>query len=187
MAITITTTEYKKLRFEVASGTDPATGLPVLKAKCFRGKSQKPLWYYSFENQARLDRQIGNQKATENVIEGHEIRRAADKADGLAKMNEAIQVGTVLAYSWGFEQTNVDFYQVTERKGKTVVAVPISCEIKGCDGGSSMSGYATPLPGEFIQGEPSIKKVIGAFGLSMKHGSASPVEPTAKHYVSWYA
>lgn len=57
------------------------------------------------------------------------------------------QVGTIYAASWGYEQTNIDFYEVTGSTAKTVTLRPIgqhrSAEV------SFMSEHVTPKPGDY--------------------------------------
>ena len=187
MATTKTTTEYKTLRFEIETGTSDATGKPVFLAKCFRGNSAKHLWCYRFKSQERLDAQVQYQKDDQDKIDDLRASRKAAQAEGVAKMTEVIQVGTILCYSWGWEQTNCSFFQVTEKKNRNVTLRAIGAELTTGDGGHSMSGCVAPKPGAFLEGEPEIKKVIGQCGVSMDHGLASPTEPGEKHYCSWYA
>lgn len=59
----------------------------------------------------------------------------------------ALEVGDVLVATWGYEQTNVDFYEVVRLIGaKSVGLRPIQRESHQ-DG--DMTGHAVPLPGEF--------------------------------------
>lgn len=70
--------------------------------------------------------------------------------------NSTVAVEDVFASSWGYEQTNVTFYQVVALHGKTMVTVrEISSEVRK-DG--DMSGYKKPILNEFI-GEPLRRKV----------------------------
>lgn len=65
-------------------------------------------------------------------------------------------VGDVLESSWGYEQTNVDFYQVTRATPKTVVLRPISARREQ---GQAWGTYAaTPEIGQFT-GDASRYKV----------------------------
>lgn len=47
---------------------------------------------------------------------GRKTQRLKDRDEFLA----SLEVGSVLVSSWGYDQTNVDFYQVTSIKGKKV-------------------------------------------------------------------
>ncbi|MDX7951257.1 hypothetical protein P7D22_08710 [Lichenihabitans sp. Uapishka_5] len=87
-------------------------------AMVFRGRAAKPIWHHVF--------------ATENAREKAVIdffqrcrRRAADTAERRAAINKphGLEVGHVLVASWGYEQTNIDFYQVTAIVGRCMVEV----------------------------------------------------------------
>lgn len=41
-------------------------------------------------------------------------------------MDRALEVGTVLVSTWGYDQTNVDFYRVTKVTAKSVWLVPVA-------------------------------------------------------------
>jgi hypothetical protein len=40
--------------------------------------------------------------------------------------NELPQVGTILYSSWGYDQTNIDFYKIVKASGKSVWIVPMT-------------------------------------------------------------
>lgn len=60
--------------------------------------------------------------------------------------------GDVLSAVWGYEQTNVDYYEVTAITPGTVTVRKIASEKNG-----NMSGHCAPMPGEFI-GEPMTRR-----------------------------
>ena len=80
---------------------------------------------------------------------GQDAKEAAKRAR--KAVPRSLQVGDVLASSWGYDQTNVDFYQVVRLVGEKSVALR---EIKGEkheDG--DMTGYIVPLPDHFTGDE----------------------------------
>lgn len=98
-------------------------------------------------------------------------------------MRERLKVGDVLYYSWGWEQTNIDYFQVVSKSVASVVLREIAKRIDA-DGPMAMSGKAYPCPGEFV-GEP-FRKLVQAGGCRMDHGTAQPVD--REYYdCSWYA
>ncbi len=64
-------------------------------------------------------------------------------------------VGDILYTSWGYDQTNVDFYQVIEAKGATATIRKIAGRTASSERGSD---YVVPQPGSFI-GAPKKKRV----------------------------
>ncbi len=70
-------------------------------------------------------------------------------------MANPFEVGQVFYDSWGFEQTNIDFYQITEVKEKSVVIREIGQKIVK-DSEGFMCESVTPHINNFI-GEPMVK------------------------------
>ena len=146
------------------------TGL--LFAMAFAGKSQKPAWHFSFKTEVDRERRIRTFfTSRQSIIEA----KAQRKADRLAA-GRSLNVGDVLSCTWGYDQTNVDFYQVTRMVGKTMV------EIRTIAGEIDTTGYAldqgqtTPKPDQFI-GEPMRKKADGDTVRISSYSWARKIEP----------
>ncbi|MCH9730656.1 MAG: hypothetical protein K0U84_13445 [Actinomycetia bacterium] len=58
-----------------------------------------------------------------------------------------LSVGDVLRCSWGYEQTNVDFYEVTRLAGKLSADLRPIAQTRESTG--DMTGYASPEPGNY--------------------------------------
>ena len=56
--------------------------------------------------------------------------------------------GDILYSSWGYEQTNIDFFEVVKATAKTVTVRKIKSE-KTYTG--DMSGTSKPVPGAFVE------------------------------------
>lgn len=102
--------------------------------------------------------------------------------------NGSVSVGDVFASSWGYEQTNVTFYQVLSTHGKktvTVREVRAATKLSG-----SMTGYKTPVLNDFT-GETLKRQVKDCFDrLAIRiedYETAYKTEPTKEHYFSSYA
>lgn len=59
--------------------------------------------------------------------------------------------GDVFVSSWGYEQTNVDYYEVTRTTDKSIWVRPIRSTVVTTLG--SMSGTVAPVPGDYIGAE----------------------------------
>jgi len=66
-------------------------------------------------------------------------------------------VGDILSSSWGYEQTNVTFYQVT-RVTKSSVELGTLKSVEDYDG-QAMVGTKVPCPGEFANANRFVKRV----------------------------
>lgn len=88
----------------------------ALKALRFRWHGAKKVWYgYTTEEAAR--------QAIENA-EGEKPTEAKKPAAKAEKVNKyGVKVGDIFEASWGYEQTNVNFFQVVSLVGETSVRV----------------------------------------------------------------
>lgn len=117
----------------------------------FNKKSIKPVWRYRFRSrQEAKDHALRFFKARQQ-----HLARVAEYRAGRNKPHN-LQVGHILYSSWGYEQTNIDWYQVTKVIGKCFVEVrKIGAVI---DQNGWERGTCTPRADEFI-GEPARRKV----------------------------
>ena len=87
-------------------------------AICFAGKAVNPTWYYLFRSEEAMLAQV-----TKTI--NNRIARAAEvakyKAERLAPTN--LKEGDILYCSWGYDQTQVDFYKVKEVVGNNRIKI----------------------------------------------------------------
>lgn len=147
----------------------------------FIRKQSKPAFHFRFLS--IKNRQNHIDKFFENV-KGSQDYKAAYKAEEKA-FEHSFQVGDVVHHSWGWEQTNCDFYQVVEVPGKkSIVIREIASQ---CTENGFMSGHAMPLKDHFLtDSKPMLKKVRKGDCVSFKHGSASKWDGKPEYY-SYYA
>ncbi len=63
-------------------------------------------------------------------------------------MTHALKVGDILRCSWGYDQTNIDFYEVVKTSANTVQILEIESE-EFVNNDQSMTGKSVPCPGKF--------------------------------------
>ena len=108
------------------------------------------------------------------------------------------KVGDIIVNSWGYDQTNIDAYQVVRATKSTVWMKPIATEsVPGSDG--FMSCQVKPVKDKFVNdhwehGNKEIMKRIqypkwdnGKPHISFKHGGSSVWDGESSFYCSWYA
>ena len=101
-------------------------------------------------------------------------------------VKQGLSVGDILSSSWGYDQTNVNFYEVVRATTKTVWLRERGKAISSGNGLSPMAGYATLADGfvsdKLIQCRPSQS------GYCRVHSSAvASLWDGKPEYVSWYA
>jgi hypothetical protein len=81
-----------------------------------------------------------------------EVKLEADPAAA----GEGFKVGDLLYTSWGYDQTNIDFYQVVQVKGRATVVIRQVAEKIVRQGDQEED--VVPEPGKF-EGEPLLRRV----------------------------
>jgi hypothetical protein len=94
----------------------------------------------------------------------------SQSSNGVAHPSRLLTVGDVLINSWGYEQTNVDYYQVTALIGK--MSVEIRAIAKDSIETDTMSGFCTPIVDRFTT-HPFKKRVLNGCSVHMPFGYAS--------------
>ena len=98
-----------------------------------------------------------------------------------------LRVGNILYYSWGYEQTNVDWYQVVKTTGKQVQVQQI--EGKEDYDARKMTGTTVPVKGKFVKGSKPMTKAVREFMgdvyLKMPHGGLRLWDGKPKHYSTY--
>jgi len=124
----------------------PARGESMLAGVAFVGKSLKPSWRFLFRSEAEFDRRVlltvESRRARKKVVRERKVQ---------AMPEEMPVVGQVFDRSWGYDQTNVDFYEVlsVSPSGKTVKAAKITKQILGTSPAGGPSDSVVALPTRF--------------------------------------
>lgn len=119
----------------------------------------------------------------------HKARRAAEKKERTEMARNSVIVDDIFVSSWGYEQTNVDAFQVVEKKGNaSVVLRPIACRVvEGTEMSHGMAQNVVPVHNAFI-GEETITKRISEYGIKINsYSSAFQWDGKREFYNSWYA
>jgi hypothetical protein len=151
------------------------------EAMAFVGKAIKPTWYYGFKSKEQLDQKINELFAQRNSYIAYKQEQKAKRKAAAATIK--VEVGDVFVSTWGYDQTNVDYYQVVAVSGQMATVRAIKGE--GEDDGF-MTGKCVPVPDQFC-GEPRRVKLQkysdSQSGASFKVNSyayAYQMQPVAK-------
>lgn len=129
-------------------------------ARGYRGRSKKPSFAHYFKTDERREAFLTD--FISNCLE----RVNQDKAR--KTVDRKLKAGDILKSSWGYDQTNIDYYLVTELIGKqSVELVEIGKESIQTE---SMQGGCIPDPSHII-GEPMVRRVIRGTSVNVKHGN----------------
>ena len=131
----------------------------------FAGKSNKPLWFYSFRSPESRQKQIDETVASRKSLIDYKQKELQKRKDFVHN----IQKGEIFVSSWGYDQTNIDFYEVVEIKGKMVVVREIAGKITES---KPPTDYVVPVPGHFV-GQPKLVKPNPSGGFKVGDHYAS--------------
>lgn len=136
---------------EISFDSKPSSDiLTTLKSIGFRWHNKKKVWYAK-NTEERLE-------AAKAIVNDEPIKSEV-KAKEEPKNYLGVQVGDVFYDSWGYEQTNIDFYQVVALRGtKQIVLRKIGG--KKTEDCGYCSYMVAPVKDNFV-GEPIRKTVKG--------------------------
>jgi hypothetical protein len=120
----------------------------------FPKKGKNKLWWYRFKNVEQMNNRINDLISS---YEEREKRKQEYKAERLKP--HTLKVGDILYTSWGYDQTNIDFYKVVKLVGKTSVML---CKMYNQYLESDCIASDRVIPGEIKENaEPFLKRVNG--------------------------
>lgn len=127
--------------------------LTILKENGFRWHRKKKLWYAKVTDERKaLVKEL--QKSNSEIISVANNNVSAPtkaKAKKQPLNKYGVKVGDMFCDIWGYEQTNVDFYQVVDLKGSTTVVLkPVKKNARMI---GDMSYMVSPIKDDFIEGK----------------------------------
>jgi hypothetical protein len=114
-------------------------------AVAYGGKRNNPDWHYRFANGERLNAKINEYVAN---LQAREQAKAEYRA--AKKVPVKVEVGDIFKAAWGYDQTNIDYYEVVNVVGKMIDVREIGQQREG--NGLYMQGVCVPVPGAFVGG-----------------------------------
>lgn len=132
-----------------------------LGAVGFAGKADKPAFRYGFRDEKHRAMYVAEFfRQTSQREQIAQQRRAERKAEG-----RGLEVGDLLVRSWGYDQTNIDYWQVTGLVGKAMVEIrKIGAAVVETQ---SMQGDCSPQPGNFIG--PAERRIAKGGRVKINH------------------
>jgi len=123
----------------------------------FKGRQNKPYARYRYNDMQKAG--VAIDKFVDKIKKDYEAKDKWAQENKRRKqvVAENIKIGDIFYTSWGYDQTNVDMYQVIEKKPSSVVVREIALEtVPGTEG--FMSSDVRPIKDHFI-GAPFVARV----------------------------
>lgn len=139
------------------------------------GNATNASFNYSFRDEARRSQYVGEWMRNMDAVQARRDEAKAAKKSLAGKKQEFLALGDVLRCSWGYDQTNIEYFQVVELVGLRKVKIQaIACESVETE---FMQGKSVPAVGQFI-GEPMLKVVSDSGSVRIySFASAYKLEP----------
>jgi hypothetical protein len=165
---------------------NPRSGRPFL-AVAYAGNAAKSSFHYSYKDASAVDLAIRNFFQS---LQDRKARVSQRRTDQYKP--HTFKVNDIVTNSWGYDQTNVDWYRVSQVSAHYVWLQPIAASVEE---NGFMSGHSAPrvsTEGEpqswgFVDTkEPAEKHLASGSNVSMKYGCGSKWNGETR-YCSWYA
>ena len=154
----------------------------------YRGNAAKPSFHYSYRDMAGVDQAICN---FFDSLKAQKERVSKYRQD--SNSGHEFKMGDIVTNSWGYDQTNVDWYRVTKVTRNYVWLQPISAHVEET---GFMSGTSAPFvdtenadPSKWgfrDKSEPVEMHKARGKNVNFQYGSGSKWDGEKK-YASWYA
>jgi hypothetical protein len=174
------------------SKTFEKTTWPSGKVQVIAKLASGKIWKnYLFQTDERAENWIQSVKDSDEAAAARKLAKAEAKKKAYANLVNPFKVGDIFYDSWGYEQTNIDFYQVVAVGPKSVTLRELASEQVESTGWAS--GRVVPKVGEFT-GPPALKKLqvlvnpdgtAGEPYVKSRHGWISKWDGTPKHYTAY--
>lgn len=174
--------EYKDIKILTLDSKIGGELKPCLKV--WIGKQSNPKMNYYYNHKEHRSQSILKAKEQADAREEYKEKRKAEKKAFTPELN----IGDIYSSSWGYEQTNINFYQVIEIKGKaTVVIKEIAQDIvKDSMYSHGMACEVMPVKDEFLNDRTLVKRV-GQYGIRINSVASARKWKGTPEYKSWYA
>lgn len=154
------------------------------RAVIFEGRRTKASFYYGFTTEEKRTKYLNSFFEKKEKIHQYKIEKSNAKKKRKIDLAKEIEIGTVLQGSWGYEQTNREFYQVVEKPSKFKVVIrPISQEnVPGSMDFNSCK--VKPIKDSFIGDKET--KIITEYGVKVHRScNVKPCNINGEYYKSW--
>lgn len=153
-------------------------------------KASKPYINYVYPNQEQRQERLNMCIKNQEHRQSSKMLRKLERQGVGVNISEAVKVGDIFNFSWGYDQTNQDYYQVIEINGRMLTLGEIKQESVGNRAGGSMSCDVVPIKGAFTEKAP-IKKLVqfsnGKPYIKMAPYGWCDLWDGRPQYKSWYA
>ena len=145
----------------------------------FGAKRSKPDSHYRFKTAEKRAEFVKKYLADRKAGDAMTQKYRADRAGG-----HTLKVGDILYSSWGYDQTNIDFYEVVEVPSRCFVVI-VEVGDAPAFGASQGGPQEKVMPSSTRKGEPMRRKADKYNSVRIRHNSASLWDGRALSQTGW--
>lgn len=154
----------------------------------------KVLWHYVFRDYEaaikKANEYIGNIKR--NIEANEQRKKDTARKNKELDANEYYNIGDIIVNSWGYEQTNIEFYKVTRITKRTIYVREIPKKEAENEWRGAMCSHVIPEPEFFLKDSQEFPLRVNAMGdnTSLSNGKSYMYFHKwdgRPKYCSWYA
>jgi len=154
----------------------------------YKGKSDKPKFRYRYRTLEDAIQAINEFLLMVEKRQEEKKQRVIEQLQKRKEIFSQVEIGSIFVSSWGYDQTNVDAYQVIEKKGAATVILREIGFSNVAGSNESMSCRLLPIKDFFLEGKETFEKRINGYGISMSsYSTACLWDGKSDFYRSWYA
>jgi len=171
--------------FTIYTNSVPLVDNPWI-LQVFKGKRAKHITYKYYETKSKRDKEMQTYKEWNDRIEQDKEEIKRKRQEAIKKFKEFLEPGAILTDSWGYEQTNVEFYEViavNEKKTEIMIRELCHKTVKDSEVSHGMACYV--LPGDGYSGDLKTYKVRSD-GIKICSSIFLTPWDGNKRYKSWY-
>lgn len=166
-------------------------GRVVPMAKGFAGKGARPVFFHRYGSPAQRDAHVAGWLASHVSTAKAKAARKAEVAAARAQLDTRadLPIGAIVVSSWGYDQTNVDAYEVVAHRGRVGVDIrAIGLEITSRLDHHAMAEHVKPVRGAFLTDAPVLRCIQRRAGhLTVDGRQATKWDGVRAFYQSHYA
>lgn len=149
----------------------------------YAGKAVKPSFNYKFRSEEQMEKHISEFFQSRARSLEYKSERKKDLKSQKEALLSKLKVGDILVSSWGYDQTNVNFYEIVSVKGSTVTLKELAQNLKET---GFMSGVTKPVKGSYLN-KAEIKRVVRSGHVNISSCQTASLWNGSECYRSWYA
>lgn len=108
----------KFLDLIISKTINKQNGYPSLRI--WKGKALKPFHNYYYKSEAQREARLQQIKENRKKQLADKAERKEREKQAIANYKHNIKVGDIYYRSWGYDQTNIDYYEVVKVSGRAV-------------------------------------------------------------------